>query len=219
MNFFGHYFTDSQEGRPWFNLGLVYPDLFRDLYRKQIPNRIVKRDTQSSIDFVDGMRAHIARDKMFHQSSFFLHAEKKLKVVYDEYRIQNKLPRTWFMFHILSELLIDRQLVQAYSEVANRLYLDMANTMLDTLIVDELFEDVVIKTVFLSRMGLIHQDKFIFAYANNEKLIAALWMLYKRAGIELSMELKETHTPILHSIINKLEGDSHFDWAYYTKQL
>ncbi|MBX2985633.1 MAG: hypothetical protein KF882_06670 [Bacteroidia bacterium] len=217
MNFFGHYFTDSQKGKAWYNMGLVFPDLFRDLYRKHVPERDKREYSTQALEFIKGMKSHIERDKMFHNCEYFIHAEEELKKAFYEKGIFEKIPRAWFMAHVLTELLTDKQLVIDFPEKVKVFYDDMYTTIGDEAIVDELFDNAVFKTVFLSRMRLIHHDKFIFAYANNEKIIATLWRVYERAKINVSMETQVFLTPILLEIVAGLDGSIHFDWNQYRK--
>lgn len=199
-------------------MGLVFPDLFRDLYRKHIPSRDINNYSETAFEFIKGMRMHIERDKFFHHCDYFHKGEELLKVFFQQKMIIDKIPRSWFMAHVLTELLTDKFLVIHEKNCVERFYEDMYNTMDDIKTVNELFKDSIHKTVFLSRMRLIHQDKFIFAYANNEKLIAALWRVYERAGIGVAMEVKNNITPILLEIVNELNNNVNFNWVLYNRK-
>lgn len=216
MNFFGHYFTDSIAGRPWFNLGLVFPDLYRDLIQKKIPNRSSFKNPSPEInDFFEGIEAHLSRDKMFHNCEYFHLAEKVLKAELKTFENFEIIPRAWFLTHIMLELVTDKYLVISFPEQANSFYKDLGIIENDSNTIDGLFDDLLIKTVFLTRLNLIKKDRFIFAYANNEKLVVSLFRIYQRAGIEMSKEIKEEISKILLTVLPKLDHNPAFNWANY----
>ena len=81
MNFASHFFLDGIEGRPYYNFGLVLPDLasiFKRGWRIADRNNVQEMN-QRNMDIFSGILKHYELDAIFHQSMFFNEHTKMIK--------------------------------------------------------------------------------------------------------------------------------------------
>lgn len=213
MNFFGHYFLDHKPNRYWYNMGLIYPDLFRDLFKKQEPNLqdIAIENPAESRGFLAGIHQHLKTDALFHHHVFFHNAQEVVKQKMEDLHMMKLVPRSFFAVHVFAELLIDRQLVTKYPTFASQMYNDMQKVLNDRAIYDKVFTKKESVDIFLDRLSRIHADKFIFAYTNNQKLIATLYSIYAKMNIQFTTEQLRDLVPKWNQFLEELEGDYTFD--------
>ena len=75
VNFLSHYYFDHQEGNPYFNLGLIFPDIVRNFVRGSKLNfTIDMKDTPSADSLQKGCIQHVQSDKIFHAWDGFIEA-------------------------------------------------------------------------------------------------------------------------------------------------
>lgn len=213
MNFFGHYFLDHKPTAYWYNIGLIYPDLFRDLFKKQEPKLYdisIESPTESR-GFVAGIHQHLKTDALFHHHVFFHTAQKVVKKKMEDLDMMKLVPRSFFAVHVFAELLIDRQLVAKYPECATQMYIDIQSVLNDSSIYDNVFTKKESVDIFLHRLSRIHADKFIFAYTNNQKLIATLYSIYAKMNIQFTTDQLRDLVPKWNQFLEELEEDYTFN--------
>lgn len=129
MNFVSHYYLDRQRSSdPYFFFGVITPDLVGVFDRKikLKPHTLPKLDSKGHLPqdlaFFKGVKRHFEADAIFHTSEFFYSQTAalgdKLREAFDE----KKLPRSYFLAHILLELLLDKILIQAHPEILPEFY-------------------------------------------------------------------------------------------------
>jgi hypothetical protein len=190
LNFFGHYYIDSKDEDPYYNFGLVYPDLFRDLLREKALKKKIEPESPDLLKLNAGIIQHINRDKWFHHTAVFVNGDQFMKDEFTKSGLDQLIPRSWFLAHVFFELALDRQLVIHYPERVNAFYDDLELIKLELNKTAGWFCNYGQFEKLSERLKRISQDKYIFAYTNNEMLISALWRVYKQAG--LSTELLKT---------------------------
>jgi hypothetical protein len=190
LNFFGHYYIDGIKANPFYNFGLVYPDLFRDLLREKALKKTIAPESSDLLQLNAGITQHINRDKWFHHTSVFVNGDQFMKDEFAKSGLDLLIPRSWFLAHVFFELALDRQLVIHYPERVDAFYDDLEIIKLEINKTVDWFCNYGQFEKMSERLKRISQDKYIFAYTNNEMLISALWRVYKQAG--LSTELLKT---------------------------
>ncbi len=134
MNFVSHYYLDRQRSEdPHFFFGVITPDLVGIFDRKikLKPHTIPELDRAGhlpeDLEFYRGVKRHFEADAVFHTSEFFLSQTAalgdRLREVFDE----KTLPRSYFLAHILLELLLDKVLIQEHPEILPEFYQHLKN--------------------------------------------------------------------------------------------
>lgn len=214
MNYFGHYCSDAKDQNPLYNMGLVYPDLYRDQFKRFV---IAHKNTEcnplrSVTPFYMGIKQHVKRDEVFHADPIFINAENQLQTLFDEYEISLVLPRIWFVKHVLVELLIDRNLVKRFPGKANAMHQDFEQVLKDHKSTFTRVLSTYEHQIFFNRLAKISQDKHIFAYLNNQTLIRTLFSIYNKVGIEIDAKTERNAAQRLEQIIQKTDNQTWLTW-------
>ena len=123
VNFLSHYYFDHQEGNPYFNLGLIFPDIVRNFVRGSKLNfTIDMKDTPSADSLQKGCIQHVQSDKIFHAWDGFIEA---MDFATDFMRNSPlNFQKDWFIAHILVEVTMDHYLILNSPNLASKLYTD-----------------------------------------------------------------------------------------------
>jgi hypothetical protein len=214
MNFFGHFVADGKEGDPWHNFGLVFPDLYRDLYRSSLAQRLgaIGLIDANMKAFAEGIAKHLERDSSFHTSTYFKEAELLIKASISKFPTLAALPRQWFFVHILIELITDRVLVATYPLLAKLMYDDFRKVMAQTTYYNVLFPVSEECLLFSTRLDRIQKDNYIFAYTNTFQLLQTIRHIYRKAGLVLSEQQVEAVQDEFATFVSILEKDERLIW-------
>ena len=212
MNFLAHYFFDRTDNI-YYNVGLILPDLSRN-FRKGHLNLKQDFSSENFTALKQGSLSHLAQDKIFHQSVFFKNAQQKVSSLLDKEALW---PRKWFLNHVLTEIMLDRALMDAHPGLCEDFYRDLELADPD-IIADFLKAGGVINYHHFKESYLkFVQHQFIFSYQHNEKLIIALSRLYLKVGIQYEWQkadedlLNRQFVVILDTIASQVD--------YLTKEL
>lgn len=179
MNFLAHYFFDRTDNI-YHNVGLILPDLSRNFCKGHL-NLKQEFDTVEFNALKQGSLKHLAKDKIFHQSEFFKNVQKSVSNLLDK---EAQWPRKWFLNHVLTEIMLDRVLMDAHPSLCNNFYEDLGKANPD-LIAEFLKKGGVLNYhLFKEHYLKFLEHQFIFNYLHNEKLIIALSRLYLKVGIQ-----------------------------------
>jgi hypothetical protein len=123
LNFLSHYYYDHKKNQPYYNLGLLLPDLLRNFVRgTKIDVNSVSHQELESTHLKEGCLKHIASDVKFHNWNTFKN------LMSDATRLMrtsaHPIQRDFFVSHIFIELLLDRSLLSRVPDLANQLYSD-----------------------------------------------------------------------------------------------
>lgn len=188
MNYLSHYYADYPEDRPYYVLGLILPDLVREIQTRKVrfmPEHLQACDGDNPIfqDLTKGILRHLDVDVRFHDSEFF---HESVRVIRDwllrfSYKsIPNRIP---VFAHVLFELMIDRELIARQSEVIDQFYDLLEQVEKQPLIeyfqangyIDEP-EDV------FHRVRFFCEDRFLYRYPDNDMMLYALNVLNQKVG-------------------------------------
>ena len=113
MNFLSHFYIDKNEENASFIVGVCTPDLVslynREIRIKHLP--ILPSHSESYIAFTKGILRHFEADKVFHSSPFFLQETEKVGIFLKTHFKDSGLKRSFFVAHVLVELMIDKILI------------------------------------------------------------------------------------------------------------
>ncbi len=129
MNFVSHYYLDRhQSDDPFFFLGVITPDLVGIFDRKvklkdhTLPEITPANLSLEELSFYKGVKRHFEADAVFHTCDFFSRETQaltlRLRSAFDEKR----LPRSYFLAHILVELLLDKILIRHHPTILQEFY-------------------------------------------------------------------------------------------------
>lgn len=123
MNFLAHYYFDASHSDVHFNFGLLLPDLVRNFIPgARLPGELQDDGTPALGSIRDGCIRHKESDEIFHKwEGFEMSMEIGNRILK---RSAEPLPRYYFLSHILSELVLDKILLNKMPDLADRLYAD-----------------------------------------------------------------------------------------------
>lgn len=196
MNFLSHHFFYANQN-PWHNTGLILPDWSRSApgrrkveWMQDVPPEGI------NAHFISGCEKHYEADGWFHNSFYFSSLSNAIENELAQERSKSNLfanQKVWFLAHILSELLLDRLIIDKHPHAVNHLYADLNEVS---------FEDI---QAFLlkagkTEMGAFVQShhgfissRFIQYYSQHSGLVDALNRVVLRTGQEKFSELEKEY--------------------------
>lgn len=181
LNFLSHYFVHHKKDNPYYNLGLILPDLARGSIKKYRPN-----NQNGSVEFqsiLAGCYTHMEDDKKFHGSSFFNEGSaaclNAIKANVDLVMVERK----WFLGHILFEMLMDRLLVRHYYGIGKQFYADFKLVELSVLDGFLNLQGVKETEKLLRMFYYFRETGYILNYTDNNLFSYSLSRVMMRAGL------------------------------------
>lgn len=178
MNFLAH-FNFYRSGDPYYNAGLVLPDLVRSFCKERL--KLKTHYTNPVFESLkNGSLAHMEADRIFHQSSFFKTAESYISKHLDP---AAQWPRKWFLNHLMVEIALDRALMDINPSLCQDFYDQLGSC--DPELTGQFLKasDVSNYEQFAVSFTRFVNFAFIFDYQYNEKIVLALSRVYQRSGI------------------------------------
>ncbi len=174
MNFLSHFHFDRNLDINY-NLGLVFPDLYKNFINKKL-----LIDSNNKNNFWLGCAQHIERDRKFHNSIFFKnlsdftsnHLDKKVNY-----------ERKWFLNHILLEIVLDRYLMDKYPNLCENFYDNLNKINLPEIINLLSTTNSFDTEVFEKKYSHFVKVHYIFSYKDNNKISYALQRIFEKVGI------------------------------------
>ncbi len=132
MNFLAHYYFDGKAQAPYYNLGLILPDLMGMVSRgwKLKKQHLLAFANADHHALAQGVKGHLLMDEWFHETAFFYKAQAQVKATLAASGIKYPPYRVSFLSHIMLEILVDRLIVQHYPHLVQRFYHELAQTSL-----------------------------------------------------------------------------------------
>lgn len=186
MNFLSHFFFYKKED-PYFNTGLVLPDLVKSFCKTHLkPKDSYTRPSFQALN--NGTKLHLEVDKKFHNSNFFKISTAFISNILDS---EANWPRKWFLNHLLTEILMDRVLMDKHENLCNEFYSQLKSVETPQIELYLKLSGVHNYQNFTPGFTRFVDFQFIFDYKHNEKLIFALNRVYKRTGIEYQWTIED----------------------------
>jgi hypothetical protein len=185
MNFLSHHFFYYQND-PYYNVGLILPDWSRSAAGKRKVEWIDNTQPNGlELSLLKGCKAHYEGDDWFHNCDFFIQVTDLVAKEIGREKAQNGLfagQRGWFMAHILTEMLLDRLIIEADAYALDRFYSDLRAVPFKEI------EAFLLKSgkTDMGRFPLAHkafiESEFVRFYANAEGLTESLNRVVQRTG-------------------------------------
>lgn len=124
MNFLSHYYFDRDK-RPEFILGIAIPDIagnFSQHYNHNYRNIDLSFFEEPEKSLAEGIKQHYLVDAIFHNAPLFDEYCHNLKARIMQTGWHDKLPRLYFIVHVLFELILDAYLIHREPAIVNRYY-------------------------------------------------------------------------------------------------
>lgn len=202
MNYLSHFFIDSKPEAHYYNAALILPDITKAWIKKFDPAMLPNPPSQIQSELLQGALQHYHSDKLFHTSAFF---EKYQSLINNELKnipLSDDVNRKWFIAHVLTELLIDRQIVKFHKTCVDDFYNSLnfiddreLGLFLGYFGMDDPGE-------FLKFLNHFRNARYIYYYADNNKFLYSLGRIMMRVGIK---ELGEKDGLVLMKAILHIE--------------
>jgi len=111
MNFLSHYYFDRGTTNYYHTLGTVLPDLLKNADKtiNLHPEKLHHSNSKIS-DIIAGWQKHLAVDRYFHTSQFFITHSSELRILLTP-AVAGSPVKTFFLGHIALELILDNLLI------------------------------------------------------------------------------------------------------------
>lgn len=198
MNFLSHFYFVRSNPNPYYTLGSILPDLFRN-HRNDWKFDLDKQD----INFNDnkdlaalfaGWKLHVGVDKLFHNSAIFKLQTSQLRIELE--KVFSELPkRPFFLAHIGYELILDSLLIRNKLVDTNLFYRNLTES--NSPVLDDFMIKIGIDQTKDFHAFLEHfiNVRYLESYNNPKSLVHALDNIGRRVWVE-----KFSHSEINNSI-------------------
>ncbi len=197
MNFFAHGIAFLDD--PYFVAGTATPDWLSVADRPvRIRARLIDRyneaqNNSSSIavataeetSFINGARQHLLDDDWFHNQRAFLEISMQLGKMFREALGPDDNFRAGFLGHIVTEMLLDRVLIEQRPQLLDRYYKALAG--LDYDFVQETVGKIATRTTdrLSALLPRFVQEGFLYDYLSEKKLLFRLNQVMRRVKLPL----------------------------------
>lgn len=193
MNYFAHFYLDSLPGQPYYNLGLILPDLMGVYDRKwKVKERTgFSIASETALSLLNGVNRHEEVDQVFHESDFFKGYKNAIWERLKNTGFTNPPYRLFYLSHILVELLLDRILIRNFPRQGELMFEEM-NSINDKHLRDFFSQTgTPEKNSFWSFFSTFREKQYIFEYVKDESFVYVLNMVNKRVGHPLFDDKKK----------------------------
>jgi len=174
MNFLSHYYFDRDGTNCYHTLGTVLPDLLKNADKTIVLHPEKLHHVNASVNFIiDGWNKHLAVDRYFHSSDFFLTHSHQLKKLLAP-TIEGSPVKPFFLGHIALELILDNLLITTGKITAHNFYDHMMGC--DHEIIQEFLTFAGLKdtTRFFRFFDGFKRDGYLHTYAETSQIAYAL---------------------------------------------
>jgi len=174
MNFLSHYYFDREVTNCYHTLGTVLPDLLKNADKTIVLHPEKLQHTNPSVNFIiNGWNKHLAVDRYFHSSDFFLTHSHRLKELLTP-AIEGSPVKPFFLGHIAIELILDNLLLTTHKISADDFYDHMQGC--DHAVIQEFLTFAGLKdtTRFFTFFERFKKDSYLHSYAETGQISYAL---------------------------------------------
>jgi len=187
MNLVSHYYFDNISGKPYFNFGLLLPDMM-SIYKRNwrfSDKKFSCSLTPTESESIGGVLKHLELDSLFHQSDYFINYTGKIKKMMVSESLNYEKPRKHFISHILLELIIDKVIIKNNPVILERFFNDLA--LIEKKEIEALFKDThtIIAEGFYLFLNKFRQKKFLYKYTEDHALVYVLNKVLERVKLPL----------------------------------
>lgn len=174
MNFLSHYYFDKDTGNCYHVLGTVLPDLLKNADKHIVLHPEKLHHTDNDVNsIITGWNKHLAVDRYFHSSDFFLtHSHELKKQLLPA--IEGSPVKPFFLGHIALELIIDNLLLTTGKIKVDDFYAHLSGCK--TGIIDEFltFSGLDDSSAFFKFYAEFKKSQYLHTYAETHQIAYAL---------------------------------------------
>jgi len=210
MNFLSHFFLDRQIDDSLFVVGACTPDLLSVFDRKikfkerEVSKRVLNSQlSPEQQSFYQGVIRHFQVDKLFHSSDFFHSETQRLGQDLREAFPNQEIKRSFFVAHILLELVLDRLLIHEDEKYLSTFYTHFERCQ--PAHIRELSSWLAGEPITPSYDAFLRKftrDKHLYRYQQWDYIIYVLKRIMRRVGI---FEYKYLDSPQFLRFLNQYE--------------
>jgi len=200
MNFLSHYYFDRNVTNCYHTLGTVLPDLLKNADKTIVLHPGNLHHLNPSVNFIiNGWNKHLAVDKYFHSSDFFLTHSHELKKTLRPAIVGSPV-KPFFLGHIALELILDNLLLTTGKVNAHDFYDHMAGCNVN--VIEEFLTLAGLKdcTRFFNFFEGFKKASYLHTYAETHHIAYALKRICMRVWTD-------PFTPDQEEAMNKVLAD------------
>ncbi len=177
MNFLSHYYFDRRIDNPYEVFGMFLPDLIKNadktwsIHPEKDKDKFLINANQKAM--LKGWKRHLEVDRIFHNSSFFLHHQHQIKLVLREELINSPV-KPFFLGHISLELLLDSILIAEKLISIEKLYKQLSRIKEEEIRLFLQLNNILNEEKFLKFFNQFIAQKYLYSYADSTKITYAL---------------------------------------------
>lgn len=211
LNFLSHYYFAQAANNPYYTLGTILPDLFRNhhyswKFRPEKENLLFNDNSDLELLF-KGWKHHVQVDAIFHNSApFRIHTSQlreQLATVFTQ------LPkRPFFLAHVAYELILDCLLIRNNIVDTDLFYKNLSSCHLKTLDMFMIRLGITETKGFHSFLDNFTTSRYLANYDKPKNLVYALDRIGRRVWVEKFSEKENEDTlTILENVIENLNPE------------
>ncbi len=218
MNFLSHYYFDRGEADNYHILGTILPDLLKNADKTIVLHPEKLRHADEDINsIISGWNKHLAVDKYFHSSEFFLEHSHQLKLLLAPV-IEGSPVKPFFLGHIGVELILDNLLLTTHKIDVHHFYDHLKGCSNDKIEGFLNFAGLHDSTRFFRFFEGFKRDSYLHTYAETQQIAYALKRICMRvwndpftsrheaALNEVLITYRQKLLPIFMDVFNEIEG-------------
>lgn len=212
MHFLSHYYMDRGRNNPLFVLGALIPDIapgFTKTYNSKIRNKAWDLD-EPAASIHRGILRHYELDAAFHSSTVFRDCCVGAGISMAEAGLDREKYRFWFLGHIVTEVLLDRQLILLNPGLVDEYYNVLSSVDIDKFDAYFYFNNSVEeKSKIFSNFIKFLDVKFLKHLENIDGVAEGIIRtIYRATGVAFTDEDRERLIAALHNIENDIRYSS-----------
>jgi hypothetical protein len=191
MNFIAHFYMDRHVADSLFFVGVSTPDwvsIFNRSIRvkeNRLPLIMENEATPAEMSFYNGAMRHLEVDRVFHTSAFFAQETRIISDLFKQYLPQGAVPRSFFVAHVMFELVLDKVLIQADPSLLPAYYQHLESCRLDRMVqLTEWITSTPMPGYDLFLKKFIGK-KYLYQYTDWNHVIYVLRRLLARVGVDM----------------------------------
>jgi acyl carrier protein phosphodiesterase len=176
MNFLSHYYFDRKKDNPYEVLGMLLPDLLKNADKNWNPHPEKKEylfENNHHQEILTGWRRHLAVDKFFHNSAFFIHHQHQIKLCLKDLLIGSPV-KPFFLGHVSLELLLDSLLITERLIRIDSLYKALHQIEISVITSFLSLNGIDNPNPFFKFFDAFKKEEYLHSYAETEKISYAL---------------------------------------------
>jgi len=212
MNFVAHYYVDNHLDNSLFVVGVSTPDLvpvynknFR-LRKRKVEAVLARGGSRDFYQFAKGILRHFEADEYFHSAQFFKEENDLLMELIRKYFPGGEVRRSFFVAHILFELVLDRVLVLDDPRVLDNYYRHWRQQdpqLLSRLTGQILENEGEVMEGYPAYIQRFVERKYLYGFSQWEELLYVFKRIMERVGIP---DLAYIYEPTFMAMLKEYES-------------